>query len=311
MFSNLLVTLDGNDESERILPLAASVAHATGAEVYLLRVVDEHAAFEEMDTAIRYLASVNTRLMKDGVKVHTNVARGHVSKQILDEAQRIHAEVILMTTRGRGGLTRALLGSVTEQVFNHSQVPVMALRFGGVASDAIRKILVPMDDSLGSALALSAAKFLSGSASSRIELLRVVEPLVRYFRGRYIEPEWDEATRVRAETDMEALAASLQRIGFEAHGQAVIGQVAPSIVATANQVGADLIVMTTNGHTGVARALLGSIADEVLRTADVPVLLLHFNLEQGLAALRQSASEAVKTTTGPSSAPQDPRGESG
>lgn len=297
MFSKLLVALDGSTESERILPLASTLARITGGELNLVRVINEDPEFPELDEAVRHLASLSTVTGMAGLHVHTNVVRGEVAQQLLQEIARVNADAVL-----RGGLTRAIMGSVTEKVLEHSNVPVIALRTGGRVVDNIHAIVVPIDDSLGSALALSAAKLLAGPDSARIELVHVVQPLVRYLQGKYIQPEWEEETRARAEANMKLLASSLQHIGFDAHGRAMIGQVAPSIVATANDVRADLIVMTTNGYTGPARAILGSVADEVLRTADVPVLLLHFNLEQGLAAFRESASEASAAMTRPSDA---------
>jgi nucleotide-binding universal stress UspA family protein len=297
VFSKLVVALDGSVESERILPLASTIARITGGELNIVRVIDDDAESAELDAAIRQLASLSAEMGSVGLPLHTNVVRGDVVGQLLREIDRVNADAVLMTTHGRGGLKRALMGSVTEKMLEHSNVPVIALRSGGKAVDTIHTVVVPIDDSLGSALALSAAKLLAGPASAHIELLHVVPPLVRYLRGRYIHPEWEEETRARAEANMELLASSLRHIGFDAHGRAVIGQVAPSIVATANEVRADLIVMTTSGYTGPVRAILGSVADEVLRTAEVPVLLLHFNLEDGLMALRESASGAVATTT--------------
>ena len=197
-----------------------------------------------------------------------------------------------MTTHGRGGLKRAVFGSVTERVFARCKVPVLALRDGRETSDQIRTILVPMNDSLGSAQSLGGAKVLARATGARIELLHVVEPLVRYFQGRYIEPEWEENIRVKAERDMKDLATALIDLGYVADGRALLGNPSSTIVKTAQDIGAHLVVMTTTGHTRVARAILGSVADEVLRTADVPVMLLHFNVEQGLLALRQSAAEA-------------------
>lgn len=295
MFSKLLVALDGSVESERILPMASTVARITGGDVHLVRVINDDAEFTELDEAVRHLASLSSQMTVAGLHLHTNVVRGDAVKQLLQEIARVGADAVIMTTHGRGGLKRALLGSVTEQMLKQSQVPVLALRSGERVVNAIQTIVVPIDDSLGSALALSAAKLLAGPASAHIELVHIVPPLVRYLRGKYIQPDWEEETRARAEADMDLLASSLRHIGFHAHGRAVIGEVAPSLVATANELRADLIVMTTSGFTGPARAILGSVADEVLRTAAMPVLLLHFNLEHGLAALRESASAAVPT----------------
>jgi nucleotide-binding universal stress UspA family protein len=167
----------------------------------------------------------------------------------------------------------------------------MALSSSAEGGNEVRSILVPSDDSLGSAQALSAAKSIAQATGARIELLHVVEPPLRYLRGKYIEPEFEEQARVTSEKDMRRLASRLQHLGFAADGRAVIGQPAATIVAVADEIEADLIVMATNGLTGLTPKILGSVTHEVLRTAHAPLLLLHCNASEGLAALREETEE--------------------
>jgi nucleotide-binding universal stress UspA family protein len=211
--------------------------------------------------------------------------------QILREAELVNADIVLMATSSHSGLTHALLGSTTEQVLARARVPVMALSSRTEGDDTVRTILVPRDGSPGSAQALSAAKSIARATGARIELLHVVEPLRRYLRGKYIEPEFEEQTRLESENDMHRLASRLRDVGFAAGGRAVIGQPAATIVAVADEIEADLIVMATNGMTDVASKILGSVTHAVLRTAHAPLLLLHCTTSEGLAALRDEAEE--------------------
>jgi nucleotide-binding universal stress UspA family protein len=158
-------------------------------------------------------------------------------------------------------------------------------------NDKVGGILVPRDGSLGSAQALRAAKSIAQATGARIELLHVVEPPLRYLRGKYIDPQFEEETRVKSEKDMHRLASRLRELGFAANGRAVIGQPAATIVSVADDIDADLIVMATNGMTDLASKILGSVTHEVLRTAHAPLLLLHRNTSEGLAALRDEAEE--------------------
>jgi nucleotide-binding universal stress UspA family protein len=84
---------------------------------------------------------------------------------------------------------------------------------------------------------------------------------------------------------MQPLVSSLHKLGLTASGRALIGQPAATIVAVADETHADLIVMTTNGLTGLTSRILGSVTHEVLRTAHVPLLLLQFNSVEGLSAI--------------------------
>jgi nucleotide-binding universal stress UspA family protein len=174
-------------------------------------------------------------------------------------------------------------------VFARATVPVMAVSSHAHMDGNIRSILVPRDSSLGSAQALSAAKAFAQATGAQIELLHVVEPLVRYFRGRYIEPGFEEQMRDKSGQEMKRLAARLRERGFKADGRAVIGQPAATIVTVADEINADLIVMTTTGLTGLTSKILGSVTHEVLRTAHSPLLLLHFNSTEGLTAIREDA----------------------
>src|SRR5689334_5353796 len=110
MFKNLLVALDGSAQSERIVPLAMSLAQSSGNELHLVRVIDEHATFEQIDEAVRSMASTNTSLIESGITPDVRISRGQVVDQILREAEDVNADVVLMTTTGHSGLTHALLG---------------------------------------------------------------------------------------------------------------------------------------------------------------------------------------------------------
>jgi nucleotide-binding universal stress UspA family protein len=93
--------------------------------------------------------------------------------------------------------------------------------------------------------------------------------------GTYIDPLWDDESQASAQRYVDGLAARLQEAGVRAEGRALVGDVAATIAQTAAQVDADLIVMSTHALTGPARAVLGSVADEVVRIAHHPVLLVQ------------------------------------
>jgi nucleotide-binding universal stress UspA family protein len=209
------------------------------------------------------------------LEVQTAVLVGDPDLAIAEGAESYEADLIAMTTHGRAGLARAVLGSVTSGVLHNSQLPVLVMRPEVKPSESIGTLLVPLDGSPGGALALGTARELARATGARVVLVRVVQPLVRFLRGKYIDPEWEEEHRAAAQADIDRLAAALQRAGINASAHAVVGDVAESIREQAKQSGAELIVMSTHGLTGPARGLLGSVADEVVRTAECPVLLVR------------------------------------
>jgi nucleotide-binding universal stress UspA family protein len=214
------------------------------------------------------------------------------------------ADVVVMATHGRSGLQRAFAGSVSQRVIAESPVPVLVLKPGGKRMADLQRLLVPVDGTPGGALALGVANALARSANARIDLLQVVQPLPLWMFGNtlavgaaaYIDVDWEEASLSSAQTYVSGLAQRLRAAGRQVEGHAVKGQVVNAIERLADEVDSDLIVMSTHALTGPARAVLGSVADELVRTSNRPVLLVR----RPDSALDASVpDEAVQSSTAP------------
>ncbi len=141
MYQKILAPLDGSQTGECTLAHIKEVA--TGcqvAKVVLLFVVEPLHQVYEVDAdflrdaakradayAQNYLASIASRLKKDGVAVETAIAHGRAADQILDYAKKTRFDFIIMSTHGRAGVTRWVLGSTTDRVLRHSPVPVFVV----------------------------------------------------------------------------------------------------------------------------------------------------------------------------------------
>ena len=289
MFTRILVPLDGTSEAMSALTPAQTVAMATGAVVCLLTAIESDASGTEDSRATADLEVVARGLRDKGLRVDTCVRRGNPSAEIIVAAAELRTDLVVMTTHGRGGLARAFLGSVAQEVVSTSPVPVLVLRPGGHLMTRMGVILVPVDGSLGGALALASAVPLARSVGARVVLLDVVVPFVAYMTtsgsgfgdgALYYDENWDAEALEAANRYVSGMAARLQHAGIQAEGKTMTGQsvqpsmsVAKAIMQTADDVEADLIVMSTHALTGPARALLGSVADAVVRNAHRPVLL--------------------------------------
>src|SRR6266536_520409 len=130
MFAKLLVPLDGSPEAATALPAARTLAAALGASMRVVRVVPDQAIVATAEAATN-LRAVERELAGDGIVVSSSVAYGDPAEQIVAEAERYHADFIVMATHGRTGLSRAVLGSVADGVLTHSHVPVVLVRPGG------------------------------------------------------------------------------------------------------------------------------------------------------------------------------------
>jgi nucleotide-binding universal stress UspA family protein len=301
MFKTILVPLDGSAESNAALPAARTIAQAFDAPVKLLRVL----APEDRDISTE--ATQNVQRIADeltGSRIHVDavIRYGDAAAEILKESRSNPPSLIVMRTHGRVGLERAVLGSVTQQVLKDSSVPLLLLRPGGRRLTALHKLVVPVDGSPGGALALGTAVGLAQTTGASIKLLEVAVPMpieTAYDYGgmAYYDPAWDEETLASAETYVAALVKRLQSAGVVASGDArIAANVASAICEMAEQDTADLIVMSTQALTGPARALLGSVADAVVRTAHCPVLLIHRTADVEREPDSQTATPAPALT---------------
>ena len=283
MFSNILVPLDGSAESNVALPVARTVARATGGTVTLLRIVEPgHASAS--DQASVGLHRIEAELAESAPRVDATVVEAeHVGRAILDQIQRRSADLVIMRTHGRAGINRALLGSVTQEVLSASPVPVLLLRPGGRRMTHLRKLLVPIDGSPGGTLALATAVELARTTGAALKLVEIAQPASNWvYAGdaygdmAYYDPAWDEEALASARSYVDAVVARVRAANVDVEGEARQEPlVAGAIVVAADTANCDLIVMSTRALTGPARAILGSTADAVVRGAHCPVLLIH------------------------------------
>jgi nucleotide-binding universal stress UspA family protein len=141
----ILVPLDGSPLGEAALAPAVSLAGA-GTTVMLLRAAEAHtllgadptdAQVEVVHEAEEYLAEVAARLKRQGVKnVQTSVWYGPAAAAIVDAARLRKADLIVMSTHGRSGLGRLIVGSVAESVLRGTMTPIMLLRSDGAPVEA-------------------------------------------------------------------------------------------------------------------------------------------------------------------------------
>jgi nucleotide-binding universal stress UspA family protein len=145
MFRRVLVTVDGSDFSERALQPAFHIAQKFEAEVVLLRVLSQEAVAvaagngpqyieisqlherHDREEADNYLRSIKAQWLATGVPISTMVTSGAPPEQILEAADNCGADLIVMSTHGRSGLSRFLYGSVAEAVLRGTQLPVLMI----------------------------------------------------------------------------------------------------------------------------------------------------------------------------------------
>lgn len=141
MYRKILVPLDGSTLAEAALPHAEAIAKSEGAEIILLRVpIFPASGFfasepslamkiheQEQAEAVNYINAKMQELKKDNIKVSVVTQDGAVPDTILAVAEETHADMIAMSTHGRTGVKRWLMGSVADKVIHHAHIPVMLI----------------------------------------------------------------------------------------------------------------------------------------------------------------------------------------
>ncbi len=285
MYERILVPLDGSALAESVLVRARPILTRPGTEVVVLRAIDLVPAMFPtqpladlnsasmlatiQDEVEQYVERQVETLRADGVAAHGIVRTGSAGSTILDVAASGDVSLVAMSTHGRSGLARWVLGSVAEKVLRHAQVPILALHsFGasGVEFEgkpmSVQKILVPID---GSPIS-------QRIAPHAIELARTFGASVEVFHA--IESLTGETPVQTADVEVRAVRDEIARAGIAVEVVCRRGDAAGAIVDHAEGTGTDLVAMASHGRSGASRWLLGSVAEKVVRGTHLPVFLL-------------------------------------
>ena len=289
MIQTILVALDGSPAAESVLPFVTTIGRATRARLILIAAVAEREGWrggngdDDNLGARAYLDSIRERLAPAiEAPIEARVVNAPPAQAILDAADETDADLIAMTMHGRTGLKDWLLGGTATKIVHASRRPVLVVRpkdrpGASEQAPALQTILVPLDASELSRSALPFAEDLAKALGASLVVMHAIVPTAIAYPGA--EPV---AIPQSVITDIEASAHAFVRgivgeltaRGLKAKPVVLTGPAAEAIVEAAEAEGADLIVMSTHGRSGVQRLLLGSVAEPVVRRSPVPVTLV-------------------------------------
>lgn len=192
---------------------------------------------------------------------------------IVDALEDPAFDLVVMGTHGRTGLSRILLGSVAEKVVRHAPCSVLVVRPDAEAGP-FRHALCPIDFSEDARRAAEAAVKLVSPGGAGITLLHVIEAPAPY-AGELDNPELLRDLDRRSAEHLEQWAAGLRGMAsVPVKVQSRVGWAgAETLAAVDADPTIDLVVMGSHGRTGLKRALVGSVAEKVVRHARCPVLV--------------------------------------
>ena len=304
MITSIMVPLDGSALSEQALPLACRIASSAQAGVHLVQV---HAPIYNIETAdvrpgavptidttldhdIRagersYLAALQRRLTDEHeIKTTTALLDGPIIDALRRHAVAISADLIVMTTHGRGAVSRFWLGSVADGLVRQSHAPVLLERPNTPpahrpAPFQMQHILIPLDGSKLAESIIEPAVALGELLGACYTLLHVLDPLLLVGAAPLLytavpDAEVERERELSAERYLDGVAERLRERGLNVTTRVMLSpSPAPAILEQAHEAGVDLIALATHGRSGLERVMLGSAADKVVRGAETPVLV--------------------------------------
>jgi nucleotide-binding universal stress UspA family protein len=294
--TKILLATDGSEEGELAARTAADLAEKTSSELHVVHVYgiapvgppvypeatdlqsEEHEAETEKiqrtseQRARQVLEAELEKVRSAGTMVaQAHLIEGRVAPEIVALAEEIGAGLIVMGSRGHGGIRRALIGSVSDSVVRHAHCPTLVVREEQLTFPST--ILLAVDGSEEARLAASTAADLAEGTDSELQVVTVGPFVPTMFAATEEEPaRLAREARRTLDEQMEAIEAAGGRV---AQTHLRLGGAAEEIVALAEDVGAGLIAMGSRGRGGIRRALMGSVSERVLHHAHCAVMIVR------------------------------------
>ncbi len=275
MIAKILAPLDGTKTAEAGLTWAEHAAARCDAHIRLITVLEEAGGDGNgrQGQAEDYLREHRDRLEAKGLSVESEVAIGTATDRILSQAKT--ADLTVMTS----GTTRWLISAVLDHVLQEMSRPVVVAR--GVPGQTpsppnLGKILVPLDNRFYSLHILPAAQSLAKALGASIILCHTVPSVGRHLDttdappgvARIIEEEQDEARRFLA-----SIAERIEEDGITVEIVVTMGDAPREIIGVADRSQAGLIAMATRGRDRLEKRIVGSVANIVVESTNLPCLL--------------------------------------
>jgi nucleotide-binding universal stress UspA family protein len=292
--SKVLVATDLSEAADEAIRQGHERAREGGGELVVCHVVPDllrsnplfpQRAGEEMagllETEQQAAKAVELRVVAltgrplDGFRLI--VESGAPDAGIVRAADEVRATLVVVSSRGTTGLDRALLGSVASRVVRYAHCPVLVAR----PHEKTGRILAATDFSDPALPAVAAAVEDARARAARLTLLHSIDvfpnPAIGWgapFGAAWVVPPKELVAEVRKSAE-SALQGTLQRFGVEGDILAVEGDAASAILEAARTLPAELLVLATRGRTGIARMVLGSVAEKVIAAAPCSVLAVR------------------------------------
>jgi nucleotide-binding universal stress UspA family protein len=296
MFEHILVPLDGSKLAECVLPHVVAMARAFEAKATLLRVLERERVPAEQGfvdplgwymgsaEAHAYLDGIGARMHELGLEVETSVVEGQAAQQIIGFARRGNADLLILSSHGRSGLSGWNVSGVVQKTIMRAYLPVMIVRAYQPAPgklDGVRypRIVIPLDGSRRAECVLPLATKIARSHGSELLLAHVVRRVGIPYLGAP-EPE-DEAlvaqvmnrNRVEAGNYLDRLKP---RVDADVQTHLLIDDsAAGALHDLIEQEEASLVILSAHGYSGTTKWPYGSMVINLIGYGTTPLLIVQ------------------------------------
>ncbi|MFC1865583.1 universal stress protein [Chloroflexota bacterium] len=300
-FNKILLPLDGSDFSEIASSYAPDLVKIQGVELTLIRVLvseSRRSLEEELAYLGKQVKTINAAMgmqTESGAlkpKINKELVIGHPVSEIFSYVQNKNIDLVIMATHGRSGIANLIMDSVAKKVVRASEVPVLLIKThkGEIKAadrdtDITRKVLIPLDGTkLNESVIPLIQAFISqfGDKRSEIILLSVYEPSSIQSSHSVVTSEAVQAAGVdsfkrRREVNqyLSELAGQVRNDGFNISTKLITGNPTEKIIEQARKNGVSLIAMATHGRSGITKMVYGGVAEAVIRSSRIPILVIR------------------------------------
>lgn len=283
----LVLATDGSPESEAAAGLIRQLPLPVGSEVQVVTVLDAPVwqvpmslLGAEQEWARRVVEGTTALVAREGVRVERLVRRGAAAAEIIQASREFQADLVVLGARGHTALEQFLMGSVARNVTKHAGRPVLIAR---TPEHALRKVVLAVDESGHAAQAVQFLARLPLPEGAQVVLAHVIRPTYPYpALGAEYVPELDQMSSEyqtwrhgQAEELLAGCAETLRGAGLVTETVVREGDPATEVVRLAREQGADLVVAGARGVSPIQGLLVGSVADRLMKSCPVSLLLVH------------------------------------
>ena len=286
-YKKILVPLDGSELAEKALPYAKSIARLKNSNVILFA-VSLTIFVDRRDRLFASYLEVNAKeLNEEGIKATTATSYGDVAEEIVKYANNNKMDLIVMATHGYSRAKQWMFGSITQKVLYGTEIPVLLIKSKSPEVSAeFNRILLPVDGSPFSESTFPYVVELAKNTNKEILLLHICEPpIVPSYGSRPINPTWKKyrddmwgEMEKLSTTYLKKTMAALKKKGIKVKSRVIkaqSGEVAKTIMQISKEENIDLIIIATQGRTGVSSWVYGSIANRIVEEFSQPILLIR------------------------------------